>query len=546
MRHLSMRPIPWGCAYLLNISFLWLVWFGWCAMAQDVHASQRDAIAQASEHLKRWRADEADKALQPHLKDLLHSTDFLWAMARTRFYQGRYKEAMSWFEKISSDPKVRMKYPMYRAIASAYKVTKDYQEVHSPHFTIAFPPGTDRVLAPYAIRALEKAYQELGDLYGYRPPTRVRVEFLASALQLAEMSPLTEGDILRTGTIALCKYNRIMITSPRALYQGYRWLDTLVHEYTHLVINRVVAGIPIWMHEGLARYSETLWRDPIPQKLSPYAETLLARALKKNALISFERMHPSMAKLPSQEDAALAYAQVYTLIRFFAAQNGQSSIARVLHEIHKGKEVPDAFSVVVRMPFDQYLETWKYHLRQLQLKEHNDLSPETKVIKGHRPTTPDKKKDDEKDFWKRPNSPQELGKRFLQLAELLRMRKRHDAAMIEYLKAEKYWKNLRPQLQNKIAKTYFLLKQHAKAIPHLEESLKLHPNYVTTYVNLGVAHFFATHYKQAIHHFEEAAHINPFDPSIHHYLAIIYRKLGNETQAHLSAKNLQILRQHDP
>lgn len=523
----------------------WSVCLSWLWIPQAAEASKLHAIAKASELLGRWRASEADKLLEPYSKDRFQSTDYIWTMARTRFYQGRYKEALSWFERLSKNPKDLLKYPMYRAVLSAYKVTKHYQVVHSPHFTIAFPPGLDRVLVPYAIRALEKAYQELGDLYGYRPPTRVRIEFLSSALQLAEMSPLTEGDISRTGTIALCKYNRIMITSPRALYQGYRWLDTLVHEYTHLVINRVVAGIPIWLHEGLARYSETLWRDPTPQKLSPYAETLLARALKKDTLIPFERMHPSMAKLPSQEDAALAYAQVYTLIRYFVRYHGQSSIARVLHEIHQGQEIPKAFSIVVKMPFDQYLETWKYHLRQLQLKEFNDLAPDKKIIKGLRPTDEEKKKAEEKEksFWHQPNSPQELGARFLQLGELLRMRKRNQAAILEYLKAEKYWKNLKPQLQNKIAKTYFSLKQHSKAIPHLQESLKLHPNYVTTYVNLGMAHFFATQFKEAIRNLEEAAHINPFDPSIHQYLSIIYRKTGDEVRSHQAAKTLQLLRQ---
>jgi hypothetical protein len=41
---------------------------------------------------------------------------------------------------------------------------------------------------------------------------------------------------------------------------------------------------------------------------------MIAAALKKGRLITFDEMHPSMAKLPSQDAAALAYAEVYTLV----------------------------------------------------------------------------------------------------------------------------------------------------------------------------------------------------------------------------------------
>ena len=49
---------------------------------------------------------------------------------------------------------------------------------------------------------------------------------------------LTEEEIKTSGTIALCKYNRLMITSPRDLVYGYGWADTVAHELIHLLINR--------------------------------------------------------------------------------------------------------------------------------------------------------------------------------------------------------------------------------------------------------------------------------------------------------------------
>src|SRR5690606_21850179 len=131
---------------------------------------------------------------------------------------------------------------------------------------------------------------------------------------LANVSTLTVQEIETSGTIALCKFNRLMVTSPKALARGYSWLDTLAHELIHLVISEKSKNtVPIWLHEGLAKYSESLWRDGVPGlALDPASENLLASAVKKNDLVTFEQMHPSMAKLPSQEKTALAFAEVFT------------------------------------------------------------------------------------------------------------------------------------------------------------------------------------------------------------------------------------------
>ena len=106
-----------------------------------------------------------------------------------------------------------------------------------------------------------------------------------------------------------------MVVSPRATIFGYPWMDTLAHEYTHLVVSRLSHDtVPVWLQEGLTRLEQTRWRHPPELQLSATEQALLAAALRKGRLITFDEMHPSMAKLPSQEAAALAYAEVYTLV----------------------------------------------------------------------------------------------------------------------------------------------------------------------------------------------------------------------------------------
>ena len=84
-----------------------------------------------------------------------------------------------------------------------------------------------------------------------------------------------------------------MIVSPRALVAGYPWLDTLTHEYTHYVVTRISHNtVPIWLHEGIAKFEERRWRGPSGGGLTPAMEHLLATGIAHKQLITFERDAP--------------------------------------------------------------------------------------------------------------------------------------------------------------------------------------------------------------------------------------------------------------
>ena len=82
-----------------------------------------------------------------------------------------------------------------------------------------------------------------------------------------------------TGTVAVAKWGRVTILSPRASRHGYPWRDTLTHEMTHLAISmQSRERAPLWLHEGVARREETRWREPGPFDDRPSAPTALAAA----------------------------------------------------------------------------------------------------------------------------------------------------------------------------------------------------------------------------------------------------------------------------
>ena len=187
----------------------------------------------------------------------------------------------------------------------------------------------------------------------------MRVEIYPEVADLARVSTLTLKEIETSGTIALCKYNRLMIVSPRALIAGYPWRDTLNHEYTHYVVTRVSHNtVPIWLHEGIAKFEERRWRGPSGGGLTPVMEHLLATGIAHKHLITFAQMHPSMAKLPSQEDTALAFAEVYTVVDYLHEQSGWAGVRALIKRFADGKRPGGKSSTAIRPSSSRRGATW--------------------------------------------------------------------------------------------------------------------------------------------------------------------------------------------
>jgi hypothetical protein len=205
----------------------------------------------------------------------------------------------------------------------------------------------------------EQARERIGQDLGFLPEDRIRVEILRDPSALSRLSSLTEEEIKASGTIALCKYNKLMVVSPRALVTGYAWQDTLAHELTHYLITRESQNkTPIWLHEGIAKFEESRWRGAAGEALAPSAVALLMRRLREGTLISFERMHPSIAMLPTQEDAALAFAEVFTTIEYLVKER-RVSLASLLTKLRDGKSDTEAVEMVAGEPFDRLTRDWK-------------------------------------------------------------------------------------------------------------------------------------------------------------------------------------------
>lgn len=484
------------------------------------------------EMMSAWRMTEAKTALDAYAKKNPTDPRTLFLKGRYEFFMGEYEEAANLLDQaLTNAGGQNARWKMTRdIIASTHEVTKSYEAHTSPNgkFVVYIEPGRDKVLLPYAFEALDKAYEELGAELGHYPETPIRVEVYPSTVTLAKVSSLTEHDIRTSGTIALCKYNRLMITSPKALMRGYGWVDTLVHEYVHYVVNHKTKNrVPIWMHEGLAKYLERRWRGEDAQRLPPSSEHLLRQRLEANTLITFEQMHPSMAKLPSQEDAAVAFAEVYTVMEYLRVQHGQGAFARVLDHINAGDDAPQAFAKVLNTSFRQFERDWRAYLSTRPEVEFVDVGFEEKL-----------RFDDEGDanVTDLKAIPKPEARDHMHLGELLQTRERYGAAVVQYKKAIALMGENHPVVQTRLARSLLELDRPAEALAALDAVRGSYPSYVLTWLESGTAALELKDYKSAYVYLLEAARINPFDPSVHQKLAKALEGMGDKAGAERERK----------
>ncbi len=450
------------------------------------------------------------------------------------FYRGAYAEAIQTLDTaLSADailPQMVKEAKMLRDLARATEqVTHGFVEKRSPHFAMKVAPGKDEVLLVPALDALEKALTAIGGDLDEHPPTPIRVEVYGDITDLAKVSPLTVNDIETSGTIALCKYDRLMITSPRALHAGYPWLDTLAHELTHYLVNRASHNtVPIWLHEGIAKTEETRWREPFGGQLPPSMEHLLATGLRDDHLIAFSAMHPSMAKLPSQEDAGLAFAEVTTALQKLTEGRGPVALRKLIGALRDGGDMNRAISSVTGQSFSAFEKSWRVWLKGRGYKLHPELGMARLRFKkdGLKDTSPG---DDEADGAapaKTRLTPTETKARgHVRLGTMLRNRSRLAAAAAEYERAHSLLGDGHPDFASRLGRTYLDLHDWDRAIATAQPGIARRPDSAGLRVTVGRAMIEKGDLKNGLPFLEGALSINPFDPQTRCGLAKVYEAL---------------------
>ena len=136
----------------------------------------------------------------------------------------------------------------------------------------------------------------------------------------------------------------------------------LVHELTHMVnyqmTNNPYSGLPTWLDEGLAMYSE----GPLDSTF----EVSLIGALAQDGLFTVR----SMAS-PFSTDANLSYqeyAESYSLVDFLLSTYGEAKMLALLEAFHQGNTYDGALMAVYSFDMDGLYKLWVPFATQKYLK----------------------------------------------------------------------------------------------------------------------------------------------------------------------------------
>ncbi|MAY82138.1 MAG: hypothetical protein CL930_15330 [Deltaproteobacteria bacterium] len=451
---------------------------------------------------------------------------------RSLFREGRYSEAVTILDALNAKGIQVEEYDSnpYRASASA---ARGLVSVREAGVEVRYAPGVERILRDDAVDVLLSSRRVYDKLFGGGPDHDVLLDIFPTAGRFIQASGLPPEAVRTTGVVALSKWSRLLLSSPRALSRGYGWKDTVAHEYIHLVVSWSSADrTPVWLQEGLAKHLESRWRTDDGAALTVHQQTLLAKALRDETFVPFEKFRHSMAYLDSGEEAALAFAQVATLVQHVLESGGEETLPIIIRRIRDGEEpelvVAEAAGYT---DFDALMVGWRSWVAQLPLVSEK-VAALPVVLDG-----------DADEFASDPLLAVDGSKlRSARLGDLLRERDRPLAALVEYRKAADGDGPTSPMLMAREADCLSKLKRMDEALALVNEGVDLYPEFTLLQVTRGRLLDAIGVHGSAVEAWKAAHDLNPFDVEVQQALVDDFGLLGKGADAARHKEYLHILK----
>ncbi len=128
------------------------------------------------------------------------------------------------------------------------------------------------------------------------------------------------------------------------------------HEIVHILIYKKLAGktadLPLWMHEGIAKYLAEDW--------SPGDADLLGEIASSGRFIPFSKL-TNVFPADDKKKAA-AYVQSYSAVKYMTAAYSEASINDLLDEIADGNDFDTALRYSIGVDSTQFENDWRAYM----------------------------------------------------------------------------------------------------------------------------------------------------------------------------------------
>lgn len=240
-----------------------------------------------------------------------------------------------------------------------------WQSLSGGPLTLSWYKG-DRGYAQDLLDAGTKAVRQLSEEVGaqlLRPAT-----ILVYETQRDMLGALPPRGVEWVGGEAFSNAGVIVLAVPATSSGRTFGLRTLPHELSHLVVaaatDNPFGGLPHWLDEGLAMYAEG--------DLEPSYGDALLHAVADGSLLSLRSLNGSFPT--DSQQAYLAYAQSYSVVRYLLASYGRDCMSKLLAIARDGATVDDS----LRGAYNRDLST-------LEAEWRTSIGAKPKSIPANRP-----------------------------------------------------------------------------------------------------------------------------------------------------------------
>jgi len=129
--------------------------------------------------------------------------------------------------------------------------------------------------------------------------------------------------------------------------------DAIVHELTHVLVGHLtfscLGGVPTWLNEGLAVFSEG--------PLDSASQSQLDDAIRSNTLLSVRSLSAGFSEVSSK--ANLSYSQSDSIVKFLVDTYGEGKMTTLLTSLRDGMTIDDALTQTYGFNVDGLEDEWR-------------------------------------------------------------------------------------------------------------------------------------------------------------------------------------------
>ena len=240
-----------------------------------------------------------------------------------------------------------------------------------------------------------------------------------------------------------------------------------------------------------------------------------------------------MAKLPSKEHTALAFAEVYTVGQYLETTLGPDSFRALVDSMANGDTDKEALAKVTGTSYRRFLKKWKRFLHKQKWRSVPAGLLDVVSFKNRKEPRENLSSIGEK-----------VAEDFTYLGDMLRARDRTLAATKEYRKASARTRGVNPVIQGKLAGALLDLGSAQAAYAEVQKALVHYPDDFMLQRNLGRAARALGKKEEAMIALNAALRKNPFDVEIHRILAELAEEQGAKERAQTERAALRLLMSH--